>query len=270
MSNRKRLLIHYVIPTTIVVCKKDLTIKKYWCIMIKINEVIDMKSMNRSLLYEKVVNELYNLIDRNEIMPGDKFPSERELVQIWDVSRNVLREAFHVLENRGIIVSKQGKGRYLRVLPEKEYKNKHESLSKNIERYSLLEIYEIRQVLEVKVIELLIENATQQDIGEIVNFYNDLSVQFVKSKMTVGEFEIHRMYSRKTKNLFLDQMINIVLKTILDMMNNNFYDIMLIHSPEECINDHRKIIEAIKGRNKAKGMEAMYNHVQHTINILAK
>ena len=65
----------------------------------------------RTLLYEEVVEELYRLIDEKHIQPGGKLPPERELIEQLKVSRNVLREAFHVLETRGVIVSHQGKGR---------------------------------------------------------------------------------------------------------------------------------------------------------------
>ncbi|MFR5082986.1 MAG: winged helix-turn-helix domain-containing protein [Anaerobutyricum hallii] len=49
--------------------------------------------------------------------PGDQLPSERELIEKLNVSRNVLREAFHVLESRGVIVSHQGKGRFFERKP---------------------------------------------------------------------------------------------------------------------------------------------------------
>lgn len=61
----------------------------------------------RTLLYEEVVEELYRLIDEKHIQPGGKLPPERELIEQLKVSRNVLREAFHVLETRGVIVSYQ-------------------------------------------------------------------------------------------------------------------------------------------------------------------
>ena len=52
----------------------------------------------RILLYEQVVEDLCLLIDRGDFEPGDQLPSERELIEKLNVSRNVLREAFHVLE----------------------------------------------------------------------------------------------------------------------------------------------------------------------------
>ena len=54
--------------------------------------------IGRPLLYEEVVTELYRIIDEEKINPGDRLPPERELTEELGISRNVLREAFHVLE----------------------------------------------------------------------------------------------------------------------------------------------------------------------------
>ena len=123
---------------------------------------------SRTLLYEDVVNDLYTLIDESQLQPGDKLPPERELTEKLGISRNVLREAFHVLESRGIINSHQGKGRFLRVMPKAgDMTTKYESLSKNLERCSMIEAYEVRQVLEMKAVELIVRNASEDDINDL-------------------------------------------------------------------------------------------------------
>ena len=134
---------------------------------------------SRTLLYEDVVNDLYTLIDESQLQPGDKLPPERELTEKLGISRNVLREAFHVLESRGIINSHQGKGRFLRVMPKAgDMTTKYESLSKNLERCSMIEAYEVRQVLEMKAVELIVRNASEDDINDL-----EKSLQRVRSNI---------------------------------------------------------------------------------------
>lgn len=224
---------------------------------------------NKSLLYEEVVRELYRLIDEYQIKPGEKFPPERELVDKWHISRNVLREAFHVLESRGIIVSFQGRGRFLREIPKNSNGiNKYELLSKNLERCSLLEAFELRQMLELKVMELVIKNASDKDIMEIEEKLNVIKEKFYLLNRTVGELDLHRLYASKTGNLYLGQILEIVFTSIVELMHNDFIDVFSAHNPQAAINGHEKIIMAIKDRNVEEAQGHMLEHLQETVNML--
>lgn len=225
--------------------------------------------ISRPLLYQEVVNALYNIIDEQQIQPGAQLPSERKLIEQLGVSRNVLREAFHVLEQRGIIVSQQGRGRFLRSIPEmSEQRNKYVQMSKNLERYSLREAYEVRQVLEEKAMELIVRNATDQDIEEIEEAYQKMVEKFYESKTTIGEFELHRLYAKKTGSMFMEQTLDIVLSTIREMMHSTSHDVLDMHNIGGEEKDHRNIIDALKKRDKEKAKKYMFDHIQQTIDYL--
>lgn len=225
--------------------------------------------ITRPLLYQEVVNALYQIIDEHQIKPGAQLPSERELIEQLGVSRNVLREAFHVLELRGVIVSHQGKGRFLRALPHNlGTDERYTQISKNLERYSLLEAYEVRQALEVKAVELIIRNATEEDLEELEEAYWKMVEKFQHTGLTVGEFDLHRLYAKKTGSLFMEQTLGIVLSAILDMMHTTFHDIMTTHETEKEARQHREILDAIHARDIERAKQAMYAHVQETIDLL--
>ena len=44
------------------------------------------KRPSRTLLYEEVVNDLYALIDKSQMKPGEKLPPERELTEKLGIS----------------------------------------------------------------------------------------------------------------------------------------------------------------------------------------
>jgi DNA-binding FadR family transcriptional regulator len=226
-------------------------------------------SASKSLLYESVVKELCRLIDTYKIKPGDKFPPERELVEKWGISRNVLREAFHVLESRGIVVSFQGKGRFLRELPKWDFgENKYESLSKKLERCSLFEAFQIRQLLEAKVMELVVQNASDEDIQEMQQALEVMKERFEKSNRTVGEFDLHRLYASKSGNIFLAQILEIVFMAILEMMHSDFTEVYHAHSTVSAIDAHDRIIKAIMKRDVQEAQKQMLEHLQETIEML--
>ncbi len=221
----------------------------------------------RTLLYEEVVEDLYKIIDRENLKPGDRLPAERELIEKLNVSRNVLREAFHVLENRGIIVSRQGKGRFLREQPSSGDAARYDSLSKNLERYSMMEAYEVRQVLEVKGVELIIRNAVEQDIDELEAMYQEIKKRYEETGKTVGEFDLHRLYASKTGSMFMTQTLEIVLNAIWDMMYGKFSDILDATSEEHELKSHRMIIQAIRSRDTKTAQRLMYEHLQVTMDM---
>lgn len=225
--------------------------------------------ISRPLLYQEVVNALYQIIDEQKIQPGAQFPSERELIERLGVSRNVLREAFHVMEQRGIIVSKQGRGRFLRSLPNSNVQqDKYLQMSKNLERYSLREAYEVRQVLEEKAVELIIRNASDEDLAEIEAAYRRMVQRFQETGTTVGEFDLHRLYARKTGSMFMEQTLDIVLSTILEMMQTTSHDVLDMHQIELEAKEHGRIVQALLQRDTAKAKQAMFDHIQSTIDYL--
>lgn len=223
----------------------------------------------RPLLYQDVVNALYRMIDNSCLKPGDQLPAERELMEQLGVSRNVLREAFHILEQRGIITSRQGKGRFLRELPMSgQEQDKREHMSRNLERYSLYEAYEVRQVLEAKAMELIVRNATDKDLDEIETAYQTMLKRFEETNTTTGELELHQVYAKKTGSVFMEQTLTIVLATILEMMHTTSHSLMDMHQAEEEKRDHRRIIDALRARDDQAAQKEMFNHIQHTLDIL--
>ncbi|WP_417685594.1 FadR/GntR family transcriptional regulator [Roseibium sp.] len=62
---------------------------------------------------DAVVHQIEELILGGVLRPGERLPAERDLATELDVSRPVLREAFKILEVRGLICSKRGGGTFI-------------------------------------------------------------------------------------------------------------------------------------------------------------
>ncbi len=226
------------------------------------------KKVTKTLLYENVVKQIIETINMNEIAPGQRFPTERELSEKMGISRNVLREAFHILESKGLITSIQGKGRFLRKLPNDDLGP--EDIAIELEKSSLLEIYEVRKMLELNIMEILIKNVQDSDIHFIETTYHDLINEFVRNNDTVGEFKMHLTYAEKTKNYYLKQMLNLTLELILEYMNTSFNDVVNQFELLHFIEDHNKIIKSIKDRNVAEAQKNMKEHLERTTNDIGK
>ena len=114
-------------------------------------------------LYEDVVQQVYRMIESGQLAPGAQLPSERDLSEQIGVSRNVLREAFRVLEHRGFIQVRAGAGRYVRPVGDREHASSGDATVGALEKASLADAIEARIVVEPEVVRQAAQRCTKAD-----------------------------------------------------------------------------------------------------------
>lgn len=65
---------------------------------------------SRVPLYYQISEQIFDRIQQGDLHPGDPLPSERELCEMYGVSRGTIRQAILALSEKGYIRRKQGKG----------------------------------------------------------------------------------------------------------------------------------------------------------------
>lgn len=63
--------------------------------------------------YLKIYNDIVNKIENGIYNPNDKLPSEKELMDSYDVSRDTVRKSLNILEQNGYIQKTKGKGSFV-------------------------------------------------------------------------------------------------------------------------------------------------------------
>lgn len=64
-------------------------------------------------LYTNIVDNIEEAIKNGELNEGTKLPSERAMAERYDVSRNVIREAYKILKEKGLVDIYSGKGAFV-------------------------------------------------------------------------------------------------------------------------------------------------------------
>ncbi len=64
-------------------------------------------------LYHQVKEDLYLKIQQSELKPGEKMPTEKELMDKYDVSRITIRNAILALVNQGLLERQRGVGTFV-------------------------------------------------------------------------------------------------------------------------------------------------------------
>ena len=64
--------------------------------------------------FRQIADQLRAEVDRGNLNPGDRLPSESYLMQHYDVARMTVRQAVQELRNEGRVVAEQGRGVFVR------------------------------------------------------------------------------------------------------------------------------------------------------------
>jgi len=226
----------------------------------KFREIIPIR------LYESVIEQIMDLIKSNELKPGDKLPPERELAEKLSISRGSLREAFRVLESRGLIKSKPGGGRFIREIKKDAFIDT-KNVILNLEKSSILELLEAREIFEVKIVKFAAERATAEEVKVIEEAFSRVSEEgrTEDEKKIESDTEFHLAIAGASHNFVF---INII-RLHLDLLRGIREKTQQIPGRrEERWREHQAILQAIKEHNSKKAGEAMLKHLRNVREVL--
>lgn len=105
---------------------------------------------------DKLVDELRRRIVTNQMPPGSRI-RENELAEEFGVSRSRVRDAFGILEERGLIERIPNKG----------------AVVMRLEADSFLELFDVREVLEGLMVRLATQNAEPEYWDDLIELFGD-------------------------------------------------------------------------------------------------
>ena len=202
------------------------------------NDISLITPISKDLLYIKIADAISDYIQKNNMVSGDKLPSERELAARFHTSRHSLREALRVLENQGIINSKMGSGTYVAHIREKS------NLYLDFVKINYLEMLNIKTELEKYAIKLVIGQADEASIHELERILDIMEESGRKGIFESGtDKKFHYLLADLSGNKMLAQMIKKMIETF-----DEYYGV-LPQSTQLCLDTigfHRELLDAVK------------------------
>ncbi len=116
-------------------------------------------------LTDRVCEALVQLISGDDFPPGARLPSEMKMASRFGVSRTVIREAVSRLKSEGLVESRQGSGVFVREANMDAPFRIDPNIVGSIE--SVLQVVELRQVLEGEIAALAAKRRSRQQLAAI-------------------------------------------------------------------------------------------------------
>ena len=216
------------------------------------NEVI-VKSVHRNTLAKQVVERIVQLLNSGHLKPGDKLPSEVELMEMLDVSRPVLREALSSLETLELIKRKTREGTFIN----DKIGSKPFSVMLALSVDNLPAIVEARMALELGLVTMAAEKITDKQLDRI-KLTIDRIAESVDDDYGDYDKEFHRLIALSANNPVVEGMINSLIVTH-DRVNKQ----IRYRERDLTVEHHTAIYNALKKRDPHEAFTQMYRHLNY-------
>lgn len=217
--------------------------------------------------YQEVGALIRDLIVQTPYNPGDRLPPEREIAEMLDVTRTVVREALIMLEINGLVEVRRGAGIYVLDCSAKE--DVVESAdSHHCNDAGPFELLQARQLLESNIAEFAALQATREDIIKMRQALQLEERELASSapgSSESGDMQFHLAIAEATHNSMLVELF----RQSWQWRENNPMWIQLhrhlgdTHYRQEWLVDHKRILAALIKKDARAAKIAMWQHLEN-------
>jgi DNA-binding FadR family transcriptional regulator len=223
-------------------------------------EHLRKRTFRNGRLSGQVVSELERMIAEQYPQPGQRVPKEADLAERFQVSRVVIREAMKILEDRGLVDVRAGRGTFTLTPSPGKVKELLMRLFKDQPIPSLLEmerLLELRQVLEETAAGLAAVRASQEDLDAMASALQAMGHGGSEPETIEADLRFHCAVAKATHNHYFEIVIEPLTHTFIQQMT-------LTNLSHLGVELHCHIYEAVRSRNPVAARQAVRRLMKST------
>lgn len=209
----------------------------------------------------QIADQIRDAILRGEFKPGDKLPPERELAEMFGVSRPSVREALNIIASTGLVMSYQGGGTVVLSLVDTDSSALSELIRTQKER--ALEVIEVRRCMEAWTAFFAAQRAKAEDIRQMEEIMAAMEARLEEGK-ALEELDalLHLQIARATHNIIWYHLVQGIFDAMKDFQRGVWRTVYSIGDDTRLLLDHHiKIIAAIRNQDGEAARQAMMEHL---------
>lgn len=211
-------------------------------------------------LSDKVAEQLLLSIRSDRLARGSRLPSERELCELFGVSRTVIREAVRSLAAKGVLEVRPGSGVHVTAVAASSVSEQMSLFLRGRGAIDYGKINEVRTALEIRTAELAAERATDADIAELREHCQRMAAAGPDVEAASREdVEFHRAIARATHNELFTVMLDSIGDILLEIRR---VTLGLPGRRRDGVAYHERILDRIAAHDVPGAGEAMREHLE--------
>lgn len=210
----------------------------------------------------QIAEQIRTSILAGEFNPGEKLPPERELAEMFGVSRPSVREALNVLASSGLVESYQGGGTVVRSLVETSAGMPLSELIR-IDGDRALDVIEVRQGMESWTAWYAATRALPEDVRRLEAIVAGMKANLEELKHSEDlDAHFHTVIARATHNVVWSHMMQSIFDAMQEFQRDVWRAVYLTEEDQRLLYAHHyRIYEMIRDRNPEGARSAMMEHL---------
>ncbi|TCO38111.1 DNA-binding FadR family transcriptional regulator [Kribbella antiqua] len=203
--------------------------------------------------YQRIVEQVEDALARGDLAPGQRLPSERELVAQFEVSRSTVREALRVLESNGVVRSRPGDPNGPEILPFSQSALRKQMVRlARVDELTLSELIGFRMIMDGAAIQVATRLRTPEHLAEmeetLVAMRAAIDVDF--EAFSEADLAFHDVIARVSRNSLIQTCNDVVRGVVLTLISDK-----VAHAPNsralmlESLEHHTEVVDAIRAGN---------------------
>ena len=225
----------------------------------------DVEAIHKTKVYEKVALQLQRLICDGSLKPGEKLPPERELADMFHVSRGSLRDAVRALEVTGFVEARHGEGTVVRT-PSADSLLNPLTAAMLRRREFVGELLEFRAMIEPVLAKRAAKNASAEDLERLQDIIRRQQEKVDRGEIAIDEdTEFHNTIAHAAKN----EVVLSVLEAFMDLLRESREHSLQVEGRlQKSLEGHKQILHAIERRDSDAAEAAMRRHIEKIEGII--
>jgi GntR family transcriptional regulator, transcriptional repressor for pyruvate dehydrogenase complex len=227
-----------------------------------------VEKIERVKLSDEILHRLKEMIKCGKFGYGDKLPVEKRLAEIFAVSRTTVREALAVLEAEGWVTTRRGGGSYVKRVRGQDPVEPLTAMLGGSDT-AILELMELRRILEGEVALLAASRATEGDIEEIRQAIRDMAQDIANGKDTAAsDFAFHYSIAKSAKNKTILSVLSSFHELYYQVVHTNRWHWSKPNDYVRILSEHESIVRAIEKRQGAIAKRQMGEHLESVYRMI--
>lgn len=219
--------------------------------------------LKRATLSQQVSEYLLEQLRSGGLHPGDRLPTEHQLMDMFAVGRSSVREALHALVMMGLIEVRPGRGAVVTNATETSALS-WSGFGEPLEWQVLSEFLEAREILETQLAALAADRGSAQEIdaiGQALQHHRFiLDTHANRREIAVADMDFHQAIAQAAHNSALAKLLSFLTRAFSHLR------ITIVQhtgdSDQRILDQHQAIHDAVKVRDAVLARQAMLVHLE--------